>query len=89
MTGPGFVQELREAVQVLQAAKTREYVGRAYEALVGYDSAEDDKTASMHAVGSLMLDFICEACYQSGIHVSSIGLVPGDVSAIVDGFPDA
>lgn len=86
MNDPRFIQEMREAVQALKQAKTRADVGRAYQALVGYDSAKEDPNASMYALGSLLVDYLCEGCYSLGIHVSVIGLEPGNVSSIIEGF---
>ena len=71
-----LLTELTAAVQAAEAATTPAQVGAAYLQLVGYDSHEDDPTATLDELGDMLLDYVREACHADGIHVADVGLDP-------------
>lgn len=66
--------DLREAVQAAQAATTPAEIGAAYEQLVGYDSHKEDPGASFEVLRADLLDYVREACSESGLDVADVGL---------------
>lgn len=83
-----LVQELAAAVVALKQARTAADVGKVYEGLVGYDSHVDNPSAPYAELAALAVDYVCELCGEYGIHVSRVGLTPGDVSDFIDGVTE-
>lgn len=69
-----LLEPLRAAVSKAQAATTSAEVGKVYEALVGYDAHEDDPSATLEDLRSLVFDYVREVCYAESIPCSDAGL---------------
>lgn len=68
------VDKIKAHVEQIKAAADKQALASIYLDLIGYDPFEDEPSNTAEEVRAVLLDFVRELCFASGVQCADVGL---------------